>query len=262
MNAMTRPVAFGIAALAVGIVALVAFGYGAAGEPLDESPEQRRRKRWLALAVGAGWLALTGAIGASGVLMRFDQRPAPLMVFFVAAFVVGVALGVSRVGERLGRGLPLATLVGFHGFRLPLELVMHQGYEAGLVPLQMTFSGYNFDILSGVSALVLALVLSRRSVPLLVVRLWNAAAAALLLIIVGIAAASTPIFQAFGGDPGQLNTWVARFPYQWMGPVMVMAALTGHIVLARRLRWESAEASSSPDSPEDPTPPPRRGPLN
>jgi hypothetical protein len=105
----------------------------------------------------------------------------------------------------------------------------------------MTFSGYNFDIVTGATALVLAALLARRSVPLLVVKIWNAVGFLLLLTIGTIGVASTPMFRAFGHDPGQLNTWIAHFPYQWMGPVMVMSALTGHIVLARRLRWESQQ---------------------
>ena len=232
---MTRSVATGIAVLSLVVAALVVLGYRSAAASLDAPAEVRRRWTTVAAVIAVVWLALTGAIAASGILLRFDQSPPPIMFLVAAVLAGGTAIGLSRVGERLATGLPLATLVGFHGFRLPLELVLRQGYEAGLTPLQMTFSGWNFDIVTGVSALVLAAVLARRTVPLWIVALWNAVGSFLLLVVSVIGVASTPMFRAFGGDPGQLNTWIARFPYVWLPSVLVMAALAGHIVVARRL---------------------------
>ena len=47
-------------------------------------------------------------------------------------------------------------LVGVQGFRLPLELAMHRMYERGIMPVQMSYSGLNYDILTGIRALVVA----------------------------------------------------------------------------------------------------------
>jgi hypothetical protein len=48
--------------------------------------------------------------------------------------------------------VPLAVLVGVQGFRLPLELLMHRAYAEGLMPVQMSYSGRNFDIVTGTTA--------------------------------------------------------------------------------------------------------------
>jgi len=61
-------------------------------------------------------------------------------------FVAGILLARSSIGDRFARGLPLTYLVGFQVFRFPLELAMHRAYVEGVMPVQMSYSGRNFDI--------------------------------------------------------------------------------------------------------------------
>ena len=85
---------------------------------------------------------------------------------------------------------------------------MHRAAAAGVMPVQMSFSGWNFDIVTGATALVLLPVADR--VPRAVIVAWNVLGMALLAAILAIAVASTPLFAAFGSD--QLNTFVA-YPF-------------------------------------------------
>ena len=55
-------------------------------------------------------------------------------------------------------GLPLWVLVAVQGFRLPLELAMHEMYERGVMPVQMSYEGSNYDILTGITALIVAAI--------------------------------------------------------------------------------------------------------
>jgi hypothetical protein len=191
------------------------------------APERLTR---VAVAVVA-WLAVWLAVAATGVLARFDLRPPPFALLFVATIAMGVALGRSQLGGRLARELPLAALVGFHAFRLPLELFMHRAAVDGVMPAQMSYSGWNFDIVTGITALLLLPVADR--VPRAILVAWNLLGMALLAAILVIAVASTPLFAAFG--PDRLNTFVAYPPYVWLPVVLVAAALAGHVVILRRL---------------------------
>jgi hypothetical protein len=118
---------------------------------------------------------------------------------------------------------------------LPLELVMHQAAADGLMPSVMSFDGYNFDILSGVSAALVAPLIFAGKAPRWLVVAWNGLGSALLFAIGTIAMLASPVFRVFGED--QVNVWVTRFPYCWMA-VMVAAALFGHILVARKLTAE------------------------
>jgi hypothetical protein len=138
--------------------------------------------------------------------------------------------------------LPLAALVGFHVFRLPLELLMHSAAGAGVMPTQMSFSGWNFDILTGATALVVAPLAAFGVLPRRLLLAWNALGSVLLLVVVGIAVASTPPLLAFGADPARANTWVAYAPFIWLPTLLVPAAAAGHVVLWRR--WFGVAAAA------------------
>jgi hypothetical protein len=113
----------------------------------------------------------------------------------------------------------------------------------------MSYSGYNFDLVSGATALVLGVALFRGHVPRGVVLAWNFLGLVLLAVIAGVAFAASPIFRAFG--PDNVNVWVTRFPYSWMS-VMVAAALFGHVLVLRKLLGALRSAGDDrPDHPRD-----------
>jgi hypothetical protein len=194
----------------------------------------RLRQRFLLAALA--WTALTLTLAWAGVLARWDWRPPPLMFLFVGILVLGPVIAWSRAGDRLARGLPLAGLVGLQSFRLPLEVVMHRAAERGIMPMQMSYSGLNFDILTGLSAVALAVWLRFLRPPRAVVWIWNVMGLLLLTNIVTIAILSTPMFAAFGSTPDRLNTFVARPPFVLLPAVLVLTAWAGHLVVFRALR--------------------------
>jgi hypothetical protein len=219
-------VELGIPSLAVVVVALVVVAVSKTSE--------RGAARWLALGA-ALWLLVTAWLGASGFFTSYEGLPPRLLVLMLPTLGLPVLLSFSRLGAALGRELPVALLIAFHSFRLPLELVMHRAASEGTMPPQMTYTGYNFDIVSGISALVVAALAAWGYAPRWLVLAWNALGSCLLLAIVVIAVASLPNFQAFGSEPSRVNTWVAYFPFVWLPAGLVSAALLGHVILWRRL---------------------------
>jgi hypothetical protein len=109
----------------------------------------------VAFVVGAlVWAGVSGGLATSGILGRFEARPPPILLFMAVLLVGSVALGLSSTGGLLASRVPLVGLVGVQAFRLPLELAMHQAATDGIMPVELSFSGYNFDIVTGVLAVV------------------------------------------------------------------------------------------------------------
>jgi len=205
-----------------------------AGRRLGEERGVRHRR---AVRVGVAvvvWLLLTALLAVSGVLQRFDRTPPPFAGLVLAVTVIGIVVPLSPLGSLLVRGLPLWALIGSQVFRFPLELVMHQAYLEGVMPVQMSYSGRNFDIVTGITAGLLGLWLARRPVPRWIVAGWNLLGFALLVNVVTVAIVSTPAFGWFGGD--RFSTFVTYFPFVWLPAALVLAALMGHILVWRSLR--------------------------
>jgi hypothetical protein len=230
----TTLVRIGIPGIALALSALFVYATWRTGDGL---PASARLRRTVLAGVGVAiWLAAQAAAALSGWLARFDQRPPPMVIWFASMIVMTLALGWSGFGRRFADKLPFAALIGFQAFRLPLELVMHRAAVAGIMPNVMTFTGYNFDIVTGATALPLALLAWRRPLPRWLLLVWNATGQILLIVVAAVAFAASPVFRAFGDD--QLNVWVTQFPYVWIA-VMVAAALFGHIVTVRKLLAEA-----------------------
>ncbi|HYW09305.1 MAG TPA: hypothetical protein VE913_20260 [Longimicrobium sp.] len=196
---------------------------------------RRAGGRWKVAGAGAAlWLALTASAASSGML-GFTGTPPTMVLLLVAVLTLALGLGLSGVGKQLASGLPLAALVGVQSFRLPLELLMHRAFEEGVMPGQMSYSGRNFDIVTGITAIGVAGLLAAGRMPTWGVRAWNWMGMALLVNVVVIANLSTPTpFRVFMNEPA--NVWIARAPFVWLPAVMVLTALLGHIVIFRRLR--------------------------
>ena len=129
---------------------------------------------------------------------------------------------------------PLAWLIGYQVFRAPLEFFLHASYERGVIPVQMTWSGLNFDVITGISAALLALVAATRPLPRWLVLAWNCIGLALLGAIVTIALLSAPTpLRVFMNEPA--NTLVAQLPYVWLPAFLVQAAWFGHLLVFRWL---------------------------
>lgn len=180
--------------------------------------------------------AMTTVVG-TGMLESLPMNGLPF--FFGTVLVVSVAAGISSLGGRMAAALPLAALVAFQGFRLPLELVLHAWAEQGTIPDTMTWSGQNWDVVSGVVAIAGAPFASRRRA---VAWLANVIGAVLLLNVMRVAILSSPV--PFGWAVTPPLVLALHLPYALVGPVCVGGALFGHIVLTRALLRRSTIGSA------------------
>jgi hypothetical protein len=223
----------GFVVLPIVVSTAIVYGVAVAGRRLGEPAETQRR--WgvgTAVAV-IGWLAVTWALASSGWLARFDLRPPPFLLLPAIGFPLAAALTWSRFGTRVVSGLPIAALVGLQSFRFPLELLMHRAHAEGVMPVQMSYSGRNFDILAGLTAIPVAWALHRGIGGRRLALAWNILGAVLLVNIIAVAAAATPFIAAFG--PDSLNTFVAYPPFVWLPAVLVLTAVAGHMMITRAL---------------------------
>lgn len=212
-------------AIVLGVLLAIVWGSRVAAHAAGE--DAARATRSVALTVTV-WVILTSIPPASGQLQASPFPALPL--FFVTVLGGSVAFAFSRHGTRLARHLPLSALVGFHLFRLPLELVLHEWASQRSIPSTMTWNGQNFDIVTGIIALLLIPFVN--SHPRLV-HLFNWLGVALLANVLRVVVMSSPL--PFAWDVHPPLVLAAFAPYHLIGTVLVASAVAGHLLLFRRL---------------------------
>jgi hypothetical protein len=224
-----------LAQMFLAIVAAVAALFVSAQSRLaGETIAERRRGSLAGMLVVGTWLTVPGLLARSGALSDFSRMPPPFAWLMLAVTAATFALAFSPLGTRLVAHAPIAGLVGYQVFRVPVEYWLHAMHGNGSIPVQMTWSGRNFDVVSGISALAVALLAARRNAPRALIAGWNLLGCALLANIVTVAFLSAPTpLRAFANEPA--NTIVTQLPYVWLPAFLVQAALFGHLLVWRWL---------------------------
>jgi hypothetical protein len=189
-----------------------------------------------ALSFYALWIAIVASLGNSHILADFSRLPPPFMIFFLAILGSAFIFSYSNLGLVLAKGLSYAELIGFHVLRIFIEISLLVGAQEGLTPRAMTLHGWNFDLVTGVSALVLCFYLPRFP-NLRYVRIWNWMGLGFLTIVVFIAIFSFPTpWRVFTEEPS--NLWVTIWPYIVLPGCLVWSALIGHLLIFKKLKLD------------------------
>jgi hypothetical protein len=220
--------------LPVLLACLLAWGTAVAWRRSGAPPHAARRAVTLSIVAAVAWMAVTWTIAAWGIFREWERTPPPFGFLVIAIVILGFAIAFSPFGTRIATAIPLWVLVIVQGFRLPLELAMHGMYTRGIMPLQMTYTGLNFDIVTGTLAIAVGILAATGMVGRGIIAAWNVLGLALLINVVTVAILGTPRFRYFGDD--QLNVWVTYPPFVWLPAVMVLAALAGHLLIFRAVR--------------------------
>ena len=187
------------------------------------------------LSVLAAWVLVVGVLSLKGVFADFSTLPPRpvLLIFLPLPFIVWMAF--SGRFARLALSTPEHWLIYFQSFRILVEFVLWQAFIKGLLPEQMSFEGRNWDILSGILALVVGwMVQHRKSHYRTAAVLYNITGLVLLLNVLIIALLSMPTpLRRFMNEPSVEK--VAHFPMIYLPSVLVILAYSFHLFSLRQL---------------------------
>ena len=179
--------------------------------------------------------AVQWVLSSKGFYTNETSFPPPQMLVFAPVLIALLAMVINKPGRNWLSNLDPVALMMIHVARIPVELTLHEGYVQGLVPQGMTYSGFNFDILSGISAAFMVAWMLGKSPPRRNVQLaWNIACLALLLVVVITAVLSLPSsIQRINFD--RPNVLVMATPYILLPALIVPLVLWAHVASLVRL---------------------------
>jgi hypothetical protein len=192
----------------------------------------------------AGWLVLLAILSLAGFFRDFSTLPPRPVLAIILPAIALIVLSFRKKAIQLLQATPPHWLVVMQAFRIAVELQLWMAFMRGLLPEQMTFSGRNFDILSGVLGLVAGWLMWKFKPywkPIAII--YNIIGLGLLLNILVIAVLSMPTpFRHFLDQPA--NTIVAEFPFIYLPGVLVVLAIGLHVFSLRQVFTRQAGVNS------------------
>ncbi|GAB3293175.1 hypothetical protein [Hymenobacter tenuis] len=233
------PAPLWVSALFVVCTFLAAWLLGLTIQRTGSSP----RTYWL---LTSGWLAVQAGLALTGFYQtNLDVPPRLVLGAILPTLVLLVGLLVSGPGRRWMARLGLPELVRLSVVRVGVEIGLYGLVAPHLVPELMTFAGRNFDIVAGLTAPVVALLIQKQKLSRGWLVAWHVGALVLLLniILLALLSAPTPAQKLAFEQP---NVAVMRFPFVWLPAFIVPAVLFSHVAsLYQLLRRPAAVPAAS-----------------
>jgi hypothetical protein len=184
------------------------------------------------------WLGFLFILAENAFFLNTLATPPRFLVGVVPPFLCIVWMFTQTNGKRLVGELSLRQLTWIHTVRIGVELLLWQLFVVKQIPQMMTFEGNNWDILAGLTApLMGVMVFQRQRWSSKVLLWWNIAALILLINIVATAVLSAPLpFQQLNFE--QPNVGVFKPTFIWLPGFVVPVVLFSHLVAIKRL-WKS-----------------------
>lgn len=181
-----------------------------------------------------GLVALQGLLGLVGVYQVNTVPPRfPLLILPALGLTIWAFSNAAFKQHILQFNLKALTLL--HTLRVLVEVVLYFLFTEKLIPVEMTFEGLNFDIVTGLTApLVCWFAFNNNKVNKSLLIAFNCMGLLLLsiIVVVAILSAETPL-QQFGYT--QPNVAVTYFPYIWLPAVVVPTMLFAHLAALYKL---------------------------
>ena len=84
--------------------------------------------------------------------MHEFTKPPRFALLFVPPFILIIMLFLIKPGRKFIDNLNIRQLTSIHTIRVFVEAVLYWLFVVKTIPQVMTFAGYNFDVLAGLSA--------------------------------------------------------------------------------------------------------------
>ena len=184
------------------------------------------------------WSILHSILAYSGFYLNSTAFP-PRFILVLAPAIAIILFSISKNRNWFvaRRNRQLSTLL--HIVRFPVEIILMQLFIFKMVPQLMTFEGRNFDIIMGISAPLIALLIYKKLIGKRALLIWNVLGLIMILFIFlnGIFSAELPFQQLAFDQPNIAPTY---FPFillpSTIVPIVIWTHISDIIILRKELK--------------------------
>lgn len=185
------------------------------------------------------WLAYIWALDMSGALDMNASPPRLPLLIILPAFGMIAYFFISKKFKLIIAAFPFQLTVYYQSFRVFVELLILAAFLKGMGPVHVTFEGYNFDILAGITAPIIGwLFFSRKAISTKALLVWNITCLLLLanIVFIFITLVYNPALWGFTETP--ISASLFTMPYIYIAAFYMPSAVFMHVFCIRKTRLE------------------------
>ena len=176
------------------------------------------------------WVFYLYLISYNGFIFDKSMPPKfPILVFLPTISFIGI-FAYSKRNSKLFEYIPATWAVYYQSFRIVMELIILMTFTAGLIPIQATFQGYNFEIIFAFTAPIIGyFTFVKPIIPPKIAIAWNIIGIFLLIIVVSIMVTSYFTPEIWGSEKQLIDIKFTQLPLVLLPGFMVPSAIFVHV---------------------------------
>ncbi|WP_298541885.1 hypothetical protein [uncultured Aquimarina sp.] len=183
------------------------------------------------------WTILLSVLALQGFFIPNDKLPPKLIFAMGPPLIFSIIFPFTKKGKKMIASINMERLTLIHSIRIIVELVfLYQLAELTLVSDIVTFHGRNFDVIPGLTAIIVWwLFFKKKKLSKKGLLLWNIISLPVLLFTISQAILSAPLpFQQF--DFEQPTIAIFYFPFILLPGFVAPTVIFCHIAFFHKYR--------------------------
>jgi len=183
------------------------------------------------------WIVYLFILTYSESLKSLELPPRFVLFLLLPLILLSILFYRMNKDNIAFKDLPLKWTSLFQSFRIVVETIILYTFYKGILPQMATFEGYNFDIIIGISALFVGLVLVK-DIPKnrTLILSWNILGILMILFVVFMIGTSFYFPSIWGSDVPLASLDFVSFPYILLPGFLAPSAVFMHVVSIIQIR--------------------------
>lgn len=212
------------------LLIIILFFYAKALKKSNYAPLVNKKKLLAVLAIVSGWLFIQYLIHQTGFYHNLTLPPRIPLFMIVPLFLFSFIFLLKNRNSSILSNIPIEIPIAYQSFRAIIEVLFYYTYVQGILPVQVTFEGANYDVLLGISAILVGIYARRKNASIKFLIVWN-------ILGIGIVAFAAFTFVTsfyFPSIWGQVDSVVIQefnqFPFLLLPLFFMPSAVFMHLV--------------------------------
>ncbi|TYA71363.1 hypothetical protein [Seonamhaeicola marinus] len=196
------------------------------------------RKKYMLVATGilGIWLIFQIALHNTGFYYDLTLPPRIPLVMILPLITFTIVFTRVHRSNKILQVIPIYVPIAFQSFRACIESLFYATFLQGILPIQVTFAGANYDILLGISAIFVSIYTAKNTHPnKRFLLFWNVLGICIVLFAAFTFISSFYFPEIWGQTNSKISLEFNQFPYLLLPAFIMPSAIFMHVLSITQL---------------------------